>query len=97
MPSKNIKTKKVEDDLIKNGEHFQSLLQNSSDAITIIDKKGIITFESSANNKISDFTRKDLIGKPLFDIVHLGIQGVGNIRRVTSVKDPVGEFFDLCQ
>ncbi len=51
-------------------EQFRALLQNSSDAISIIDRKGIIIFESSERNKISDFDIEELLHKSFFDIVH---------------------------
>jgi PAS domain S-box-containing protein len=51
-------------------EQFRALLQNSSDAISIIDRKGKIIFESSERNKISDFDIEELLHKSFFDIVH---------------------------
>jgi PAS domain S-box-containing protein len=51
-------------------EQFSALLQNSSDAISIIDKSGRITFESSEKNKILDFSKDELLKKPIFDTVH---------------------------
>jgi PAS domain S-box-containing protein len=62
--------KKMEETIKENEENFRALLQNSSDAISILDKKGKIIFESSARNKIFDFTIKELLNKPIFDIVH---------------------------
>jgi PAS domain S-box-containing protein len=62
--------KSMEDTIIKNEEHFRSLLQYSSDSITILDKKGTIVFESSLRNRISDFMIDELIGKPFGDIIH---------------------------
>jgi PAS domain S-box-containing protein len=49
---------------------FRALLQNSSDAISIIDRQGKIIFESSERNKISDFDMEELLHRPFFDIVH---------------------------
>jgi len=62
--------KAMEDTIIKNEEHFRSLLQYSSDAITILDKSGIILFESSLRNRISEFLIDELIGKPFEEIIH---------------------------
>jgi PAS domain S-box-containing protein len=63
-------------------EQFRALLQNSSDAISIIDKEGSIIFESSEKNKISDFEIGELLHKPFFDMVHP--DDVGQIRQVIS-------------
>jgi PAS domain S-box-containing protein len=62
--------KAMEDTIIKNEEHFRSLLQYSSDAITILDKSGTILFESSLRNRISDFLIDELIGKSFEEIIH---------------------------
>ncbi|MFO7658417.1 MAG: PAS domain S-box protein [Bacteroidales bacterium] len=51
-------------------EHFSALLQNSSDSITIFDKNGLIIFENSPKNKISDFDIEELIGKSIYEIIH---------------------------
>ncbi len=69
--SRDITDRKVmEDTIIKNEEHFRSLLQYSSDAITILDKSGTIMFESSLRNRISDFLIDELIGKSFEEIIH---------------------------
>jgi PAS domain S-box-containing protein len=60
----------MEKTLREREELFSALLQNSSDAISIIDKHGKITFESSEKNKILDFSKEELLMKPIFDTVH---------------------------
>ena len=62
--------KRLEEAIIKNEEHFRSLLQYSSDAITILDDKGVITFESSLRNRILNFTVEELVGKEFKSIIH---------------------------
>ncbi|MBN1415078.1 MAG: PAS domain S-box protein [Bacteroidales bacterium] len=69
--SRDISERKVmEETLREREEHFRALLQNSSDAISILDKDGIIIFESSYHNKILDFDRDELLNKPIFKTVH---------------------------
>jgi PAS domain S-box-containing protein len=51
-------------------EQISALLQNSSDAISIIDGEGTVIFESSEKNKISEFDKEELVGKPFQDTVH---------------------------
>jgi PAS domain S-box-containing protein len=60
----------MEKTLHEREEQFSALLQNSSDAISIINRQGKIIFESSHKNKISDFEIGELLHKPFFDIVH---------------------------
>lgn len=62
--------KSMEDTIIRNEEHFRSLLQYSSDSITILDRNASIIFESSLRNRISNFMIDELIGKSYADIVH---------------------------
>lgn len=62
--------KQMEDKTREREEHFSALLQNSSDSISILDKEGILVFENSPRNKISDFNIEELIGKSIFDIIH---------------------------
>lgn len=70
----------IEKTLHETEEQFKALLQNSSDAISIIDRHGRIIFESSQRNKISEFDSEELLHKPIFEIVHP--DDVGQIRAV---------------
>ena len=57
--------------MIKDSEaRFRSLLQNSSDAITILDRKGNIIYENADKGKISNFTYEELWGKPVYNLIH---------------------------
>ena len=49
---------------------YRSLLQNSSDAISVLDENGMIIFESSQRNRITEYDKDELIGYPIFEIVH---------------------------
>jgi len=61
---------KLEEQLRENEERFRSLLQFSSDALTMIDRNGIIIFESSLEGKISGFGINELIGHDVRQLVH---------------------------
>jgi PAS domain S-box-containing protein len=63
-------SKWMEKTLREREELYSALLQNSSDAISIINRKGRIIFESPEKNKISDFYKEELINKPIYDTVH---------------------------
>lgn len=62
--------KSMEDAMRASEERFRALLQNSSDAITILNKEGTIIFESSLRSKISDFSIEELVGKQISEMVH---------------------------
>jgi PAS domain S-box-containing protein len=51
-------------------EQLRALLQNSSDAISIINKQSKIIFESSEKDKILEFETEELLNTHFFDIVH---------------------------
>ncbi len=46
---------------------FRSLAQNSSDVITIVDRDGAITYQSSSLQRLFGFTPDELVGTPLTD------------------------------
>jgi len=62
--------KQIEEAIKTSGDQLRSLLQNSSDAINILDEQGKIIFESSIKSKISDFKLDELPGRSIFDIAH---------------------------
>lgn len=62
--------KKMEEKSREREKHFDALLQNSSDSISILDKTGTIIFENSPRNRILDFDIDELLGKSIFDIIH---------------------------
>ncbi|HVH65448.1 MAG TPA: EAL domain-containing protein [Candidatus Acidoferrum sp.] len=57
-------------DLKKGQEHFRSLVQNSSDLITLIRRDGTIQYQSASIERILGYTDQRLIGTPFGDLVH---------------------------
>lgn len=49
---------------------FRSLVQNSSDIITILNSDGSIRYESPSIERILGYKPEDLVGKSAFDFVH---------------------------
>ncbi|HLK32924.1 MAG TPA: PAS domain S-box protein, partial [Terriglobales bacterium] len=49
---------------------FRSLVQNSSDIITVLDAIGIIRYESPSIEHILGYKPEDLVGKNAFDLIH---------------------------
>jgi PAS domain S-box-containing protein len=80
--------KAIEESILENEEHFRSLLQYSSDSITILDNEGFIVFESSLRNRISDFMIDELVGKPYQDIIHPEDVGIFNEILAELLKVP---------
>ncbi|WP_199248070.1 PAS domain S-box protein [[Phormidium] sp. ETS-05] len=61
---------KAAEALAKSEAKFRSLIQNSSDLITILEPDGIVRYASPALEKITGFKPEDLIGKNVLEIVH---------------------------
>jgi len=57
-------------DLAKREEHFHSLVQNSSDVITLIGRHGSIRYQSASVERILGYKETELIGKPFGELVH---------------------------
>lgn len=51
-------------------EHFRALIQNSSDAIQLIDKNGKATYFSDSVKSILGHMPNDLLGKPIMSLIH---------------------------
>jgi PAS domain S-box-containing protein len=52
-------------------QYFRSLVQNSSDVITIIEADGIIRYESPSIHRILGYGQDELVGKNAFEYFHL--------------------------
>ncbi len=62
--------KKAEQALRSSEEWLRSIVRYSSDVISILNKSGIITYESSSCELIFGFACEELTGKSLFDFIH---------------------------
>jgi PAS domain S-box-containing protein len=62
--------RQAELDLIESEEYFRTLIENSSDVISILDDKGIITYESPSHVKVLGYETGKLIGENVFGLVH---------------------------
>ncbi|MBA4116035.1 MAG: PAS domain S-box protein, partial [Rubrobacter sp.] len=49
---------------------FRSLVQNSSDVITVVDAGGTISYVSPAVERVTGYPPEELVGKSVFDHVH---------------------------
>ena len=56
-------------------ERFRALIENTNDIITILDRNGVILYESPPIERVLGYTQKELIGKSAFDLVHSDDRG----------------------
>lgn len=57
-------------DLLQREAQFRSLIENSSDVITLLDAAGRITYQSPSLRQMMGYTPEELLGRSAFDIVH---------------------------
>ena len=62
--------KQAEESLIQSEAKFRSLIQNSSDIITILEPNGTVRYESPSIEKVLGYKPADLIGKNVFAFIH---------------------------
>lgn len=61
---------KVETALRRSEEHFRSLIEHSSDIITIISRDGTISYESPSLERVLGYQPQELIGQNAYQLIH---------------------------
>jgi len=75
--------------LAKGQEHFRSLVQNSSDVITLIGRDAVIRYQSASVERILGYSEAELIGQPYGDLVHPDDR-VHTLRKVDEAINIIG-------
>jgi PAS domain S-box-containing protein len=63
---------RLEEEIIKSELWFRSIIQNASDIIRVIDKNGIIVYDSPSSERILGYPEDYTIGKTPFEFIHPG-------------------------
>lgn len=73
----DITERKEADEALRQSEkRFRALIENSSDAISLIDGEGKVLFSSHATSPILGYELKDRIGRDIFELLHPDDRGV---------------------
>jgi PAS domain S-box-containing protein len=75
--------KRAEAKLKAQEEHFRSLIENSSDAIAVLDVNGVILYESSSSERLLGYEPIELVGRNMIDLVHP--EDLASVREVFGV------------
>ncbi len=64
------KRKRAEEALRESVKHFRSLLENISDAISLINPYGIVLYTSRSTNRVLGYSANEFVGTNVFDLIH---------------------------
>jgi PAS domain S-box-containing protein len=56
--------------LTRSEEHFRGLIDNVSDLIMVVDRRGVVTYRNPAVERLLGYGRRDLLSQPLDAVVH---------------------------
>jgi len=62
--------KRTEKTIQENEKRFRALIENSFDAITLLDSTGKIIYESPSSFKVTGYSVEEQVGKCGFDVIH---------------------------
>lgn len=80
--------KRAGEALRESEERFRSLIQNSSDLITVLEPDGIIRYESPSVERVLGYHPEERIGKKTFDFVHPEDEGRVQSTFTEALDDP---------
>ena len=89
--------KKLREQLAKNvnEEFFKELIKNSTDAFSIIDKKGNNIFQNESNTSILGYSSEERVGRSVFELIlfedrekviksfNLGVKRIGTTKKIS--------------
>lgn len=80
--------RRVEETLRKSEEKFRAFLESAPDAIVIIDTDGLIALVNAQTEKLFGFTRHELVGRPVEQLLPERFHGAHVAHRAAYRSDP---------
>ena len=62
--------KRAEEELRSSEERFRALIENSSDAIALLDRSWVVLYAGPSTERIIGYRNEEFVGRRLFDLVH---------------------------
>ena len=62
--------KRVEEVLQRSEERFRALIENSSDAIALLNPEGIVLYAGPSTDRVIGYSLEEFVGRRLFDMIH---------------------------
>jgi PAS domain S-box-containing protein len=62
--------KQAQADILSRERHYRSLIENGSDVISILDRDGVIVYESPSIRRVLGYEPEELVGTPRFSFIH---------------------------
>ena len=75
-------------------EYFRSLIENALDTITILDRAGVIRYESPSVERVLGYDPEELVGKQVFEYIHPDDRP-GFVKELTRIMASPGESNEL--
>jgi len=71
-------------------ERFRALVENSSDALLLIDAEGRITYVTPSSERHLGWPLKQMIGRSIFDFIHPDDREMVGVRMAETLNNPLG-------
>jgi two-component system cell cycle sensor histidine kinase/response regulator CckA len=79
---------RAEQEVARTARHFQSLIENGLDIITVLNSDGIVRYESPSVERVLGYRPEELLGVNAFDLVHpADVAATGEVFR-SVVREP---------
>lgn len=75
-------------------EYFRSLIENALDTITILDRDGVIRYQSPSVHRVLGYDPGELVGKHVFDYIHPEDRG-DTVKALAGIMATPGESSDV--
>lgn len=80
--------KKAEQEIKDSKEYFKEITENISDVISIIDRNGNSIYRSKSYTKLMGFSAEEMIGKNVFEHIHIEDRNKLKLQLAESFKNP---------